>query len=229
MTITDNQMNTELQETATSSHRVATPRLLTVSRTRTIDEVLQGARDLVEVTGYYRNVTDVVSGDLAEIHHRAFAIQLETRTTKLGRRSPSELLDELATLGFSWGDLARMIGVTVPAMRRWRLGESPTGTHRRDIAQLVAFVEILQEDHLVDGVATWMEIPIHSSSPITAIDLYISRKTDLLFDLASDHLDSETVLTEFEPDWRTRNNSDFDIFTAGDESPSIRLSNQNHR
>lgn len=211
----------------TSAHRVATPANLEVSRTRTIDEVLQEAHDIAEESGHFRSVTDVVSDDWADVHHRAFSVQLETRTVKLSRQPPRELLNELSVLGFGWGDLARMFGVTVPALRRWRQGESPTGSHRRDIAQLVAFIQILQEDHLVADIAKWMEIPIVSGAPITAIDLYSNHRLNLLLDFASDHLDPESVMTSFEPDWREHYRSDFEIIIAEDGIPSIRQKNQN--
>ena len=154
----------------TSADRVPAPSGLDVSRTRTIDEVIQEARIVVEDTGHFRNVTETYSNDFAGLQHRAFSVQLETQTARYARRSSVDLLDALGELGFSWSDLAKMLKVTVPAIRRWRRGEAPTGEHRRDIARLAAFVEILHQDQLVAEVASWMEVPIISGAPVTAID-----------------------------------------------------------
>ncbi|MGH9103705.1 MAG: hypothetical protein ACRDYD_12095, partial [Acidimicrobiales bacterium] len=100
-----------------------------VSRARTIDE-------LVEDAGHLRNVTRLLGQDVAEagrqvseVHHQVFQAQLNAKARDMAKRPAIEMLDELAGRGFAWRDIARLVGVSVPAVRRWRQGESPTGPH----------------------------------------------------------------------------------------------------
>jgi transcriptional regulator with XRE-family HTH domain len=206
----------------TGADTVAAPRELHVSRTRTIEDLAQEAHDLTDEAGHLRNVNAVLASDLSDVHHRAFRVQLETHTAKIAKRAPIELLGEINELGFGWRDIARMVGVSVPALRRWRQGESPTGEHRRRIAELGAFVRILGEDHLVADVASWMEMPITRDAPLTGIDLYTQGQLLTIFDLASEHITPDQALDTADPGWRERYQSDFEVFRAGDGQPAIR-------
>ena len=178
------------------------------------------ARDITERAGFLRNQTAVVTDDAAENHHRSFRLQLDTRTTRLVKSDPIELLDELAGHGFAWRDIARMIGVSVPALRRWRLGERPTGENRRAIAQLLAFVQVITSE--VFEPASWMEVPLSGDAPTTAIDLYAAGQLDVVFDLATRNSAPEAALDIAEPGWRDRYRSDWEVATAEDGQPFIR-------
>ena len=69
-------------------------RAVAPSRTRTIE-------DIVEQTGYLRNVTRVIGHDVGELHRQAFEVQLNTRGNDLAkRRLPTDMLNELAGDGF---------------------------------------------------------------------------------------------------------------------------------
>jgi transcriptional regulator with XRE-family HTH domain len=193
-----------------------------VTRTRTID-------DLVEDVGLLRTRTRLLSDDVArtdqqvtEIHHRAFRQQLDTRARQLAKKVAGDLLALLADDGFAWRDIATLVGVSVPAVRRWRLGEPPTGEHLLAIARLVALVETLQIDHLISDVASWMEMPLSQDAPVTAIDLAATGRYEDVLDLAANHLTAEQVLEHWQPDWRDRYRSDFEIFEAPDGEAGIR-------
>lgn len=211
-----------LQHSPTGAETVAAPPELRVSRTRTIEELAQEAHDLTDQAGQLRNVNAVLANDLSNVHHRAFKVQIETHTAKIAKRAPTELLSDISEMGFGWRDIARMVGVSVPALRRWRHGESPTGEHSRRIAELAAFVRILTEDHLVADVASWMEMPITRDVPLSGIDLYADGHLLAIFDLASEHITPEQALDEADPGWRERYHSDFEVFRAGDGQPAIR-------
>ncbi|MGO9873303.1 MAG: hypothetical protein ACLPVY_05835 [Acidimicrobiia bacterium] len=215
-------MTDTLQQAPTGGDTVAAPPELNVSRTRTIDELAQEAHELADQAGHLRNVTAVLASDVGDVHHRAFKVQLETNTAKIGKRAPTELLQDLNDMGFGWRDVARMVGVSVPALRRWRQGESPTGEHRRRIAELVAFLGILAQDHLVGDVASWMEMPVTKEYPVTPLDLYAGQNLLTIFDLASDNITPDRALDEAEPGWRDRYQSDYEVFRAGDGQPAIR-------
>jgi hypothetical protein len=190
---------------------------LEVERTMTIEE---RARDLTEQAGFLRNRTALVTDDATEVHHRSFRVQLDARIARLVTRDPVQLLDEVADLGFAWRDVARMIGVSVPALRRWRLGERSTGENRRAIAELLAFIQIIASE--VFEPASWMEVPISGSAPTTAIDLYAAGQLNIVFDLATGNTAPEAALDLTDPGWRERYRSDWEVATADDGQPYLR-------
>jgi hypothetical protein len=212
-----------LQRYPTGADVVAPPRELQVSKTRSIEDLVLEARELTEEMGHLRNVDAVEASDLGDVHRLAFRVQLEAHTAKVAKRAPSELLGEINDLGFGWRDVARMIGVSVPALRRWRQGEPPTGEHRLHIAELAAFLHILSDDHLVADVASWMKMPISRDAPVTGIDLYVQGQRFEIFELAGEHVTPHEALDRAEPDWRDRYRSDYEVFFAGDGQPAIRL------
>ncbi len=193
-----------------------------VSRTRTIDE-------LVEDAGHLRNVTCLLGDDVAEagrqvseVHHQAFQAQLNTKARDMAKRPATEMLEELARRGFAWRDIARLVGVSVPAVRRWRQGESPTGPHLLAIARLLAFTEILRVDHLVSDVAGWLEMPLVPEAPLTGIDMAADGRFVDLLDLTTGHATPEAVLDRWQPGWRERIFSEFEVFEAADGELGLR-------
>jgi len=175
----DNTLGDPGQGTASSADVTRTPGL-ELPQTMTIEE---RARELTEQAGFLRNRIALVTDDAAVTHLRSFRLQLDTRTGRLTKRDPVQMLDEVAGLGFPWRDIARMIGVSVPALRRWRHGERPSGENRRAIAQLLAFAQIITDQ--VFDPASWMEVPISSEAPTTPIDLYAASHFDIIFELAT--------------------------------------------
>jgi len=212
-------MSDTLRQTPTGGDTIALPPELPVSRTRTIEDL---ARDLTAQGGHVRNVTAAIRNDVADVHHQGFRIQLDAHTARLTPLALTDLLDSLNQLGFGWRDVARMIGVSVPALRRWRHGEMPTADHRRRVAELVALIEILTADHLVSEVAAWMEVPITSEVPDTPMDLYARGHVQTVFELATRHLGPEQALNQVEPGWRERIDHKYEVFLAADGQPAIR-------
>jgi hypothetical protein len=193
-----------------------------ISRTRTID-------DLVEDAGHLRNVARLIGDDVAEtarqvgeVHHQAIDAQLNAKARDLAKRPVADLLDSIARRGFAWRDIARLVGVSVPAVRRWRQGEAATGHHLLAIARLLAFIEILRVDHLVSDVASWMEIPLVPEGPLTGIDLAVDGRFGDLLDLAAGHDSPEAVLDRWQPGWRARYVSEFEVFEAPDGEMGLR-------
>ena len=76
---------------------------------------------------------------------------------------------------------------------------------------------------MVEEIASWFEMPLSSLAPVTPIDLYADDRADLVFEFASGHTDPEAILTQFDPDWRERYRSDFEVFEASDGNRSIRM------
>lgn len=199
-----------------------TPTSAEVSQTRTIG-------DLVEDVGLLRSHTRLLGDDVAEtsrhvgqIHHDAFRRQMDDKARQAAGRAPQDMLSELADRGFAWRDIAALVGVSVPALRRWRQGEPPTGEHRLGVARVLAFVEILEVDHIISAPASWMEMPLSPDAPVSGIDLAAAGRFEDLLDLAAGHASAGEVLDRWQPDWRTRYRSDFEVFEASDGEPGIR-------
>jgi transcriptional regulator with XRE-family HTH domain len=200
----------------------ATEQQSRVSRTRTTNE-------LVEEVGHLRSATRLLGDDVVEthrrvaaVHHELFEAQLNNRARGIAKRSAIEMLDELAGQGFAWRDIARLAGVSVPAVRRWRQGESPTGPHLLVIARLLAFTNILRVEHLVSDVAAWMEMPLVPEAPLTGMDLAADGRFADLADLAAGHENPEDLLDRWQPGWRGRYDSDFEVFEAADGELGLR-------
>lgn len=205
-------------------------RLLTGDRTRadsatspTIDRPTQTSQDeLAEQAGFLRSRARLLTQDVIETHHEALAVQLEARTDEAAKRSVADLLGELADAGFSWRDIARLVGVTVPAVRKWRQGEPATGQNRRSVARLLAFVDVLRSDHLVQDVPSWLEMPLRTPA-VTGLDVYAAGRSDLLLAHAARHISSDVVLDAVNPEWRQDASDRFEVFTADDGEQGIRL------
>jgi transcriptional regulator with XRE-family HTH domain len=178
--------------------------------------------ELADHTGFLRGATRVLTEDVAEVHDNILEIQLESRTDEAAKRSVPDLLDELARLGFSWREIARTVGVTVPAVRKWRNGGSATGANRRSLARLLAFVDVLGSDHLVEDVPSWLEMPLNGS-PLTGIDAYCAGAELMLLLHAAGHVSSDQLLDSLDPSWRDRAEDRFEVVTADDGEPMIRM------
>jgi hypothetical protein len=194
-----------------------------VDRTRTID-------DLVDDAGHLRNVTRLLGDDVAAtnqevgaLHHRAFETQLNVRAREAAKRSAREMLESLARRGFAWRDISRMVGVSVPAVRRWRQGEPPTGPHLLAIARLLSFTEILRVDHLIADVGSWMEMPLVPEVPLSGIDLATEGRFVDLFDLATNNEGPESILDAWRPGWRDDYRSEVEVFDAPDGELGLRI------
>lgn len=181
---------------------------------------------VTETLGYRRREARMRYEDADERHLRSHFDEWVLRTSRRGRSSPTEMLEELAELGFAWRDVARLVGVTVQAIQKWRRGAGISGENRRRIASLLAACDLVAEHYGIQEVASWFEMPLVSGVPVTPVDLWDARRPDLVFDYASGHTDPEQILTIWDPEWRERHRSDFEVFRAGDGLLSIRLKDQ---
>jgi transcriptional regulator with XRE-family HTH domain len=157
-----------------------------------------------------------------ELHQEALAEGVEIRTVAKVKESVESLLNELSTRGFSWVDLAKLIGVSIPALRKWRLGEPATGENRRRLAELAATCDLVETQYLVDDVAGWFEVPIASGASVKPADLYRDGRADLLLDWASHRLSPNEVLNRYNPRWRDQFASDFEIFEDAEGDLGLR-------
>lgn len=204
----------QLTDEATSTTSVVTP---------SIEQPTRLSPDVVaNHAGVLRSDIDILSTDLAEVHSDSLHLLLEARTDEAAKRTPADLLDELSDLGFSWTDIGRLVGVSIPAIRKWRQHESVSGDNRRKIARLVALVGVLKDDHIIDDVPSWLEVPL-SDSRFTGIDVVAAGSTADLMEFAANHISSSELLDRALPGWRSDLDDRFDVFEAGDGERAIRL------
>lgn len=165
----------------------------------------------------------MIHEDCDDLHKRIHDVEWRTAAAQRGKASVTSMLTELADLGFAWRDIARMVGVSVPAVQKWRKGDKASGDSRSRLASLLAACDLIVSHYMVDEIASWFEMPLTALAPVTPITLYAADRADLVFEFASGHADPEALLTEFDPDWRQRYRSDFEVFEAGDGIRSLRM------
>ncbi|MET8707788.1 hypothetical protein [Streptomyces californicus] len=179
--------------------------------------------DIVEETGFLRAQGRFIADDSTDLHRRALFTSWQRRTSERGKLAPAALLDEIADLGFGWRDVARMIGVSVPAIQKWRRAGGVTGENRRRLASFLALCDEITNRYGIQEIASWFEMPISSLAPVTPIDLYAESKSMLILEHAWNHGgDSEDILDAYDPDWRERFRSDFEVYLDDDRQMSIR-------
>jgi hypothetical protein len=172
-----------------------------------------------------RDLVDMTGQDVKDLHHETLLAALDERAAVFGVQDPRQLLEVLGTeYGLAWLTVARMIGVTPTAIRKWRRGEPLTPQNRQRLALLLAFLELLRSPFPVADPASWLEMPISSEATLTPADLYAAHRRDLLVDLASRRQGSHALLDAFDPQWRTTYATDdrFAIVRAPDGELSIR-------
>jgi hypothetical protein len=179
--------------------------------------------DLAAEAGSLRSSVKYLAADTSELHQEALFDAWRRRTSSRGKAAPLALLEELAEMGFAWRDVARMLGVSVPAVQKWRRSGGVTGENRHRLASLLAFCDEITARYHVQAVASWFEMPITSGVPVTPTDLYAEGRPELVLEHASGHSDPEQTLTSYDPEWRERFRSDFETYLEADGGMSIRL------
>jgi hypothetical protein len=188
-----------------------------------VDSTRTASALLTDEVGWLRSQARDVHKQADKLHQGFRGDEWRKRRADRARSSVTEMLSELADLGFAWRDVARLVGVSVPAVQKWRRGSGVSGESRLSVASLLAACDLIVEHSIVQEIASWFETPLLAGVPITPIDLYVGERPDLVFEFATGHIaDPEQVLTDFDPDWRERYRSDFEVFRADDGQLSIR-------
>lgn len=188
-----------------------------------ISETRVEAYRLTEDIGFTRQQAGFISDDLGDLHKRGHDVEWRTRSAERGQSSVSTMLADLADLGFAWRDVARMVGVSVPAIQKWRRGERASGDSRQRVASLLAASDLIRDHYMVEDIASWFEMPLVKRVPVTPVDLYADDRADLVFAFASGQEDPEALMSQYSPDWREVYRSDFETFIAIDGNRSVRL------
>jgi hypothetical protein len=173
--------------------------------------------------GYRRSRARADLEDAGNDHKDGHLREWASRTGRRARLSVAQILEELAALGFAWRDIARVLGVTVQAIQKWRRGTGASASNRFKAASFLAGCDLIAESYEVQEIASWFEVPLVAGIPVTPLDLWSAERPDLVFDYASGHAEADETLTLWQPDWQTKYRSDFEVFTASDDQLSIRL------
>jgi len=178
---------------------------------------------LVQQAGWLRSRADALGQDVASIHQQVQSYDLDQRAAVKSRHGVPALLTELAVeRGLAWADMARLIGVSVAAVRKWRGSGSASAEHRLELAKLTAFLDLLEE-YAIEDPAQWMEmrLPLPAGYVITPVDLYQRGKLTALLEYASQRRNAVQILDEVDPRWRD-SRSDFETYDAQDGAKAIR-------
>ncbi|MFJ6984139.1 MULTISPECIES: hypothetical protein [unclassified Streptomyces] len=178
--------------------------------------------ELAEEAGSLRSTSRHMVESTSELHQKVLFESWQHRTHERGKLAPRALLEEISDLGFAWRDVARMLGVSVPAVQKWRRAGGVTGENRRRLASLLALCDEITGRYHIQEVASWFEMPVTASAPITPIDLYADGQPRLVLEHASGHGDEEAILTAYDPKWREHYRSDFEVYLEADGAMSIR-------
>jgi hypothetical protein len=166
----------------------------------------------------------VLDADVGTDHRAAQLQTLELLARDHARDDVVTLLDVLSTeRGLGWSDIARLVGVSVQAVRKWRRGEAVTGENRLAVARVVALFDMLSSETPVQDPAGWLEIPVIEGYALRHLDLYRLGHADLLFDLAHLRISPEAAMAELTPEWRERYALEHEVYEAEDGQRSVRM------
>jgi hypothetical protein len=183
---------------------------------------LRTLSELIDQAGHLSSRAQIIHDDTADLHLNVIMQEWQSKSTDFVRQDMPTLLAQLADLGFAWRDIARLIGVSVPAVQKWRRGGAATGQSRFHAAAVLAACALIIEHYMVQDIASWFEVPVTFGCPVTALDLYAAKKPQLVFRLATGRADPEQILSAFDRDWRGIYRSSFEIFEAEDGGLAIR-------
>lgn len=192
-------------------------------RSPSSDQTQATAAGVARQAGMLREEINVLQADVGETHRTSLRLALSERAGERGRQSPQILLEILARdKGFSWTSLARMMRVSIPAVRKWRNGEPISGENRRRLSILVAFIDLLEDHFGIADPASWMEMPLSEGVSTTAVDIYANGSYQALLEYAGGHRDAHALLDEALPTWRDDHEpGDYEIFEGPDGSPAF--------
>lgn len=149
--------------------------------------------------------------------------QLDTRTAWYGRKLLRDVVIELnEEAGLNQLTMARAVGVTSAAVRKWRRGESARSELRSQLFRLAALLDLLA-DAGVKEPAGWIDVPISSDSTLTPLNLFAAGRADLVLLFANDLSGPQDVLDDYDADWRSHfaRDGEYEVVTLADGSRSV--------
>lgn len=168
------------------------------------------------------DLVKIVAGHFDDRHRQALVSDLQRLAHEEARSGVPELLEKLAVQrGMSWSNIARLVGVSVGAVRKWRKQGAATAENRFALGRLSAFLTLL-DSYPIQDPGGWLEIPLVPGYDVTGIDIYRGKQEVSLLEFASNGISAESVLDNFDTDWRESRKSDHEVFEADDGMLAIR-------
>ncbi|WP_420445873.1 helix-turn-helix domain-containing protein [Candidatus Poriferisodalis sp.] len=142
---------------------------------------------------------------------------LSLLTNKKAQGGSESLLEELAVdRGLGWTDVARLCGVSISAVRKWRSGGALAPERLRSLSKLAAFLEILSEVGPIDDPVGWLMMPLVEQHTITAAGIYRAGHDEDILEHAQGNLTVEELLDRWNSTWRTDTRSDWMVVERPD-------------
>ena len=111
-----------------------------------------------------------------------------------------------------------------PAVPKRRKGYRVAPENVERLALLLSVCDLLKDNFAVSDPASWFEVRLLPEVPVRPMDLFSLREDVALLDWGSHHEpDAEKILDKAVPGWRQRYDSAFEVFTAPDGEPALRL------
>jgi DNA-binding transcriptional regulator YiaG len=171
-----------------------------------------------------RDIADLRHRDISSLHGQTQDLELNTLAHRRLRDGVGALLEELSDRrGVAWSQLAKVIGVSVPAVRKWRTGQSaPSPDNKMLLATLAAFFDLLDRG-IISDPAGWVEAPINDTV-LSGFDVYLTPNGPIaLLEFANGRISADELLDRQVPGWRERHRRDprFRIERASDGKAAI--------
>jgi len=190
----------------------------------TYSEQIAARGPLLALTAELRDDYQRGAAQAQELHEDVEAFELRRRVAVFEHQPTTDLLEDLADEGFSWATIARILGVTATAVRKWRRGDGVTAANHQAVAHLLGTTRMLKHvQPLIDDAAFWLEAPCREDTTLSRLDLYrLGRMIELLA-LAAERRSAVEVLDEAVPGWRETHGRDdrFSLVWQEDGAPSI--------
>ena len=159
------------------------------------------------VVGYLTQGVHTANGRIAKASEhveRRHATELEAAAREDVRREGKAILRDLAIdYGFTWVDLAQMLGVSVPAIRKWRMDGRISPENLSRLAQLSAFARLLKGYGVHPAV--WASVPMIPGYTVAPKHVFTPERAAALLDLATDNEpDPRRLLDSIEPGWKLK-------------------------
>lgn len=180
----------------------------------------QGSTTIEPLTLRYAALRDE-SHDLArrvdDGHRNARRLDFDKAVMATAKRAPRDLLDVLAIdRGLSWAAIARLVGVSVSGVRKWRSTGGLAPESRLAVAKLVTLLDLLEQVGPIQEPGGWLDMHLREGFRISAADLYRAGHVDEILDYAAGRLAADDVLDRVDPDWRTSARLDWEVALGDD-------------
>ena len=145
---------------------------------------------LSDQAGKLRDASGMLKLDVEILHLETLSMMLDEGIEQRVREDVRILLSELTEVrGLGWSEIARLVGVSVPAIRKWRTGGDISAPKRHALAKLCAFLDLIEMRKIADP-AVWLGTPlsIELDQSLTKAVLYAEGNALHLLAYADDHM-----------------------------------------